>query len=91
MREWTTAYARDKLLNVICDVLGRRVRSWSMEFAEEWYMTTKLDNTSPQSPGPIYIKMVGYSKYSLELFLHFRDFIYHTKNIGGYEKCRAGG
>ena len=47
-REWTTEDARDKLLNVICDVLGRRVRSWSMEFQEEGCMTTELDDASPQ-------------------------------------------
>ena len=47
-KEWTTEDARDRLLNVICDVLGRRVRDWSLEFVEEGCMTTQLAEPSPQ-------------------------------------------
>jgi hypothetical protein len=47
-KQWVTEDGRDKLLNVICDVLGRRVRAWSMEFAEEGCMTTQLIEASPQ-------------------------------------------
>ncbi len=47
-KEWTTEDARDQLLNVSCDVLGRRVRDWSMEFVEEGCMTIQLADASPQ-------------------------------------------
>jgi hypothetical protein len=47
-RGWTMEDARDRLLNVICDVLSRRLRSWTMEFQEEGAMTTRLEEASPQ-------------------------------------------
>ena len=33
---------------VICDVLGRRIRGWTMDFVEEGGMTTALAETNPQ-------------------------------------------
>ena len=47
-RAWTTEDARDRLLGVICDVLGRRIRGWTMDFVEEGGMTTALAEVNPQ-------------------------------------------
>ena len=47
-KKWTTEDARDKLLVVICDVLGRRVRNWHVSFEEEGGMQIEQDAASPQ-------------------------------------------
>ena len=47
-KAWTTEDARDRLLGVICDVLGRRIRGWTMDFVEEGGMTTTLAEANPQ-------------------------------------------
>ena len=47
-KAWTTEDARDRLLGVICDVLGRRIRGWTMDFVEEGGMTTALAEMNPQ-------------------------------------------
>ena len=47
-KTWSTEDSREQLLNVICDVLGRRVREWGMEVPEEGCMVTQFADMSPR-------------------------------------------